>query len=134
MGLLVYWSSTSNNTHRFVEKLDLIAIRLPIAANQPVLIVTDPYVIMTPTYGGGHPDDPELVPKPVTKFIEANEALLKGVIATGNTNFGKAFCAAGSFLSKKYNVPYLYRLELMGTSEDVEKVQTGLSNFWKTLR
>lgn len=129
-GLLVYYSSTSEGTHRFVQKLDLPNIRLPIGVSQDVLKVTEPYVVIVPTYGGGHINDPLVVPKPVTQFLDNNKELLRGVIAAGNTNFGKAFCIAGDVISKKYNVPYLYRFELMGTSEDVTKVRDGLRTFW----
>lgn len=130
-GLLVYWSSKSENTHRFVEKLGFTnTLRLPIAARQTLPKIEEPYVIMTPTYGGGHKDDPETVPKPVIEFINDNVTLLRGVIAAGNTSFGSAYCIAGNFISARYNVPYLYRFELLGTQLDVANVQLGLANFW----
>ncbi len=36
MARLVYFSSTSENTRRFVEKLGMDAIRLPVDASAPV--------------------------------------------------------------------------------------------------
>lgn len=130
--MIVYWSSPSENTYRFVQKLGLSNVkRLPISAKEPVPIVNAEYVIITPTYGGGHKDDPDTVPKPVEKFLEANKSLLRGVIAAGNTNFGQGFCAAGKAISEKYNVPYLYRFELAGTDDDVANVKDGLRKFWK---
>lgn len=125
--MIVYWSSPSENTHRFVQKLGLTNV-LRITENQTV---NAEYVIITPTYGGGHKDDPDTVPKPVQKFLEANKFLLRGVIAAGNTNFGQGFCAAGKAISEKYKVPFLYRFELAGTETDVENVRNGLRVFWK---
>ena len=56
---------------------------------------------------------------------------LRGVIAAGNTNFGSQYAVAGNVIKRDYNVPFLYRFELMGTTEDVANVQNGLENFWK---
>jgi protein involved in ribonucleotide reduction len=55
------------------------------------------------------------------------------VIAAGNTNFGESFCYAGNIISQKCHVPFLYRFELMGTAEDVERVREGLGEFWNHL-
>ena len=62
---------------------------------------------------------------------EHNRALLRGVIAAGNTNFGAEFGYAGEVIARKCGVPYLYRFELMGTDEDVRAVRAGLADFWK---
>ena len=69
---LVYFSSVSENTHRFVEKLDLPAIRIPLRER---IEVDDPYVLVLPTYGGGHANGPDpdaggYVPKQVIAFLE----------------------------------------------------------------
>lgn len=131
---LVYFSSVSENTHRFVQKLGLPAIRIPLHGR---IEVDHPYVLVLPTYGGGRqlPDMNEggYVPKQVIAFLnnEHNRSLLRGVIAAGNTNFGAEFCYAGNVVSRKCGVPYLYRFELMGTDEDVQAVRAGLADFWK---
>jgi protein involved in ribonucleotide reduction len=48
--LLVYFSSVSGNTARFIEKLGLpaVASRSPLATH---LEVDEPFVLVTPTYG-----------------------------------------------------------------------------------
>ncbi|HBS08987.1 MAG TPA: class Ib ribonucleoside-diphosphate reductase assembly flavoprotein NrdI, partial [Microbacterium sp.] len=132
--LLVYFSSVSQNTARFIEKLGLRAERIPLFASEPMLLVDEPFVLVTPTYGGGQGRDEErgAVPKQVIRFlnVEQNRTLIRGVIAAGNTNFGDAFCAAGDIISRKCHVPHLYRLELFGTSEDVTRVSEGLERWW----
>ena len=132
---LVYFSSVSENTHRFVQKLGQPAIRIPLKG---AIEVQDPYVLILPTYGGGRangpdPEDGSYVPKQVIAFLnnEHNRSLLRGVIAAGNTNFGAEFCYAGDVVSRKCKVPFLYRFELMGTVDDVEAVRAGLNDFWK---
>jgi protein involved in ribonucleotide reduction len=133
---LVYFSSVSENTHRFVQKLGQPAIRIPLKG---AIEVDEPYVLILPTYGGGRAEGPDpeagaYVPKQVIAFLnnEHNRLLLRGVIAAGNTNFGAEFCYAGNVVSLKCGVPYLYRFELMGTVEDVEAVRAGLNDFWKS--
>ncbi|MGV0633830.1 class Ib ribonucleoside-diphosphate reductase assembly flavoprotein NrdI [Mycolicibacillus trivialis] len=131
---LVYFSSVSENTHRFIQKLGLPAIRIPL--HEPIE-VDEPYVLVVPTYGGGRHTpsvtDSGYVPKQVKKFLnnEHNRALLRGVIAAGNNNFGAEYCYAGEVISRKCGVPYLYRFELMGTPDDVDTVRAGLADFWK---
>jgi protein involved in ribonucleotide reduction len=133
-GGLVYFSSVSENTHRFVQKLGVQATRIPLRGR---IQVNEPYVLVLPTYGGGHAtpdiDAGGYVPKQVIAFLndEHNRSLLRGVIAAGNTNFGAEFCYAGTVVSRKCGVPYLYRFELMGTDEDVQAVRAGLADFWK---
>lgn len=137
MPLVVYFSSVSENTHRFVGKLGLRALRIPVlgpsVADRPALTVDEPYVLICPTYGGhkatGRPGG--FVPKQVIRFLndDHNRALLRGVIAAGNTNFGEEFCRAGDIISHKCRVPYLYRFELMGTADDADRVRAGLADF-----
>ncbi|MEZ0447586.1 class Ib ribonucleoside-diphosphate reductase assembly flavoprotein NrdI [Cellulomonas sp. ICMP 17802] len=131
MSSLVYFSSASDNTHRFVQKLGLPAQRIPLRPTDPFLHVSEPYVLVLPTYGGGN--EGGAVPRQVIKFLndEDNRALIRGVIAAGNTNFGEAYCIAGDIIAAKCHVPYLYGFELMGTNEDVTAVREGLGRFWQ---
>ncbi|MET4638864.1 class Ib ribonucleoside-diphosphate reductase assembly flavoprotein NrdI [Mycetocola sp. 2940] len=130
MTKLVYFSSVSGNTRRFVEKLDVPAARIPLHAKEPALSADEPYVLVTPTYGGG--DGHGAVPKQVIRFLndEKNRKLLRGVIAAGNTNFGSAYGLAGDIISAKCHVPNLYRFEVFGTPDDVRVVHEGLESFW----
>ena len=130
MTKLVYFSSVSGNTRRFIDKLDVPAARIPLHAKEPALTVDEPYVLVTPTYGGG--DGHGAVPKQVIRFLndEKNRKLIRGVIAAGNTNFGKAYGLAGDIISAKCNVPHLYRFEVFGTPDDVRVVHEGLESFW----
>jgi protein involved in ribonucleotide reduction len=133
--LLVYFSSISGNTARFVEKLGMRAVRIPLHAPDAALVVDEPFVLVTPTYGGGQGKGEEKgsVPKQVIRFLndEQNRSLIRGVISAGNTNFGEHFCLAGEVISRKCRVPHLYRLELFGTPEDVDRVSEGLERWWK---
>ena len=127
---LIYFSSASNYTHRFVEKLELPedrVARLPLITREPTLGATAPYVLLTPTYGGG--DGPGAVPKQVIRFLndEENRRHLRGVISAGNTNFGAGYGLAGDIIARKCGVPHLYSFELMGTPDDVVRVRERLT-------
>jgi protein involved in ribonucleotide reduction len=131
---LVYFSSVSEHTHRFVQKLGVPATRIPLHGR---IEVDRPYVLVLPTYGGGR-GAPDInlgryVPKQVIAFLnnEHNRSLIRGVIAAGDYNFGAEFAYAGNVVSRKCGVPYLYRFEIMGTPDDVDAVREGLDAFWK---
>ena len=89
MAKIVYFSSVTNNTARFVKKLGMEAERIPLRRTDPDLIVDDEYVLIVPTYGGGN--NRGAVPKQVIKFLnnEHNRSLIRGVVSAGNTNFGE---------------------------------------------
>jgi len=129
MGLLVYYSSKTGNTHHFVNQLDMPLFRIEKA--DPWKRVMKPFVLVLPTYAGG--DGRGAVPKAVIAFLneQHNRGFLRGVIAGGNRNFGWTYGLAGTVIAEKCHVPLLYRFELRGTSRDVAHVQSGLEKFWK---
>ena len=123
---VVYFSNYSKNTQRFVEKLNLEveAIQIPVKWNEdnPTLC-TEPYVLIVPTYGGG--SDSHAVPRSVVKFlnIKENREHLKGIIGMGNTNFGNHYCKAAEIIAMKTGAPIIYKVELLGTPDDVNEVK-----------
>ncbi|MDU0969227.1 MAG: class Ib ribonucleoside-diphosphate reductase assembly flavoprotein NrdI [Actinomycetaceae bacterium] len=130
---IVYFSSATNNTARFVAKLGFEADRIPLRRTEDDLHVTRPYVLIVPTYGGGSAKG--AVPKQVIHFLndEENRSWCRGVISSGNTNFGEGYCLAGTIISRKLQVPDLYRYELLGTPEDVKNCREGLVKFWQSI-
>ncbi|MCD9146958.1 class Ib ribonucleoside-diphosphate reductase assembly flavoprotein NrdI [Pseudophaeobacter flagellatus] len=132
MGGLIYFSSRSLNTHRFVGRLGLGAARIPIASETAMPLAQAPFVLVTPTFADGQ--GRHAVPRQVIAFlnIARNRGLLRGVIASGNRNFGTTFALAGDVIATKCGVPVLHRFELAGTNTDVARVLDGLDRFWKT--
>lgn len=127
---IVYFSSTSENTHRFVQKLTCVSHRIPLNL-QEHMVVDSEYILICPTYSGGgkntrgHVDTRGAVPKQVIHFLndEHNRKLCRAVIGTGNTNFGDSFALAGPIIAAKVGVPLAYQFELSGTQEDAARVQ-----------
>ena len=128
---IVYFSSTSENTKRFVEKLGIKSTRIPLFGKEVEdFEVEKDSILVLPTYGGG--EDKRAVPKQVIKFLNnpANREKIAGVIALGNTNFGETYCIAGDIVSEKLNVPLLYRVEILGTPDDVIEVKERIQKLW----
>lgn len=127
---LIYFSSVSKNTERFVRKLNRDAQPIPLYARDVALEAVEPFVLVLPTYGGAKGEGS--VPKQVIRFLNnpRNRSLVRGVIGAGNTNFSDNYCAAAHIVSAKCKVPVLYQFELMGTPEDVQHVNAGLDDFW----
>ncbi|MEY5146668.1 MAG: class Ib ribonucleoside-diphosphate reductase assembly flavoprotein NrdI [Actinomycetota bacterium] len=130
---VVYFSSVSENTKRFVDKLGVKTVRIPLKTEDAAEFVhSQDSVLVVPTYGGGN--EGGTVPKQVIKFLNnpENRKHIKAVIAGGNTNFGDHFCRAGDVVAEKLGVPVLYRFEITGTPEDVNEVKERLARLWQT--
>lgn len=132
--LLVYYSSTSENTKRFVESLPFPSIRIPIDSSK-VIEVDRPYVLVMPTYGGGQNKMKGAVPKQVRQFLNNrdNRRNCVGIIGNGNTSFGESFVLGPRIVAEKIHVPVIYSFEVFGTEEDVTRVTDGLNSTWARL-
>ena len=131
--LVVYYSSPSEYTHRFAQKLKHPSLRIPLLTRDETLRVDEPFVLITPTYGAG--PNRGSVPKQIIKFlnVEANRKHLVGVIGAGNTNFGDNYGRGADIVAAKVGVPVLFKFELLGTPEDVAKVDKGLDELCQRL-
>ena len=122
--LIVYWSSNSGGTRRVAEALSTDTVELSGYDG------TSPYVLLTPTY-----DQPRggFTPKPVQTFLNKHAHLMVGVLGLGNRNFGEKYCQAAHDISKQFNVPVLWRIEIMGTPDDHRTIDAGTAQHWQTL-
>ena len=122
--LIVYWSSNSGGTRRVAEALNTDTVELSDYDG------TSPYVLACPTY-----DQPRggFTPKPVQQFLEEYAHLMVGVIGSGNRNFGDYYCQAAHDISKQFNVPVLWRIEIMGSEDDYRTIDAGMARHWQTL-
>lgn len=131
MGGLVYYSSRSGNTTRLMQALGLPAQRIPFDTAEPLPEPAAPYVLICPTYADGQGRG--AVAKQVIRFLNdpARRALIRGVIAGGNRNFGATYALAGRVIATKCQVPWLYSFELAGTETDIARIRAGLDTFWR---
>jgi protein involved in ribonucleotide reduction len=115
--LLIVYDSLTGNVQRFVDKLDTKTIKIT-----PDLIVDQPFILITYTTGFGE------VPARVEKFLMQNRQYIKGVIGSGNKNWGSYYCGSAETISKQYYVPLIHKFELSGSQKDVEKIKQEVLN------
>jgi protein involved in ribonucleotide reduction len=128
--MIVYFSSVSGFTHKFVEKLGLDSCRIPLKSEEAKTFTIDQdCVLIIPTYES---KTQGYLPRQVEHFLSdpVNRSHVLGVIGTGNLNFGVEYAIAANVVAKRLNVPLLYKLELAGTDKDVSVVKDGLDKFW----
>lgn len=112
--MLIAYLSLTGNVKRFVDKLSLPSVE--ITPTNPFISVSEPYVIIAPTY------DIEAT-EPINDFIENNPlTLCKGVIGSGNLNFADLYVFTAKDISEQYGVPMLHAFEYSGTPKDVTTV------------
>lgn len=110
--MIVYASRTGNVRH--------IASKL---TDEPMelsgeLRLNKPYLLITYTDGLGE------IPTKVTRFLEQNARLCKGVVVSGNSNFAHTvFGGAGDKIAAKYQIPLVRKLDLRGYEADYEAIQ-----------
>jgi protein involved in ribonucleotide reduction len=112
--MLVVYDSKTGNVQRFVNKLKLPDNKL-LKINQ-VLKVQEPYILITYTTGIAQ------VPRTTLDFLQFNHDFLKGVISSGNRNWGQYFASSADQISNMYEVPILHKFEMSGSEEDVRIV------------
>ena len=129
MAGLIFFSSASGNTARFVARLGLAALRIPVSPKDEQPAPDLPFVLICPTFADG--EGRGAVPKQVIRFLNdpARRSLLRGVIGAGNRNFGSTYALAARVIAAKCNVPVLYSFELAGTDTDIDRVRAGLEKF-----
>ena len=110
----VAYASRTGNVESIVDRLGLDALRIDDGSET----IDEDFVVMTYTDGFGE------VPAEVESFLAVNSANLKGVIVSGDTSYGEAFCGAGDVIADTYGVPCLLKVENDGTEEDLAQITT----------
>lgn len=136
--MIVYYSGPTEFTHKFVGELGQPSTRLPHSIKESQEILMDEeFILFCPTYERKLIRGPEsgrmtYIPRQVAAFLSSkeNRTHLVGVVGFGNINFGQDFARAADDISSRTGVPVLGRVELSGTTEDIENYKEGLVQFW----
>ncbi|KPN95054.1 class Ib ribonucleoside-diphosphate reductase assembly flavoprotein NrdI [Lysinibacillus sp. ZYM-1] len=111
---MIVYASRTGNVRNVVSKLQAETVEL-----SEELQLNKPYLLITYTDGLGD------IPAKVARFLEKNRDFCKGVVASGNSNFGhNVFGAAGEKIAATYHVPLVRKLDLRGNQTDYEAIQT----------
>lgn len=110
---MIAFASRTGNVRYIVSKLSAEHIEI-----SDDLIVDTPYLLITYTDGFG------TIPGKVSNFLEKNASLCKGVVVSGNTNFGNtAYGAAGDKIAEMYQIPLIRKLDMRGNTQDYAAIQ-----------
>ena len=112
MKIIVY--SLTGNCKRFVDMCEIPEGDVIYLQDIDYDIDFD-YILITPTFGFGE------VPVAVSKLLKENHNHLKGVVGSGNKNWGERFANASEIISKEYDVPLLMKIELHGSKKDISE-------------
>lgn len=113
----IVYASRTGNVESIIDRLGVDALRIEDGSES----ISEDYILFTYTDGYGD------VPVEVEDFLSANGSHIKGVVVSGDTGYGEAFCQAGDTISEEYNVPCLYKVENDGTDEDLEKIKEAIA-------
>lgn len=110
---MIVYASRTGNVRYIIGKLNL-----PSSEIVEDLVIQEPYFLITYTDGLGE------IPNRVENFLlnEDNQLNLKGVIVSGNVNFGDMFCLPAEIISDRYSVPIIRKIDLRGTDEDINEI------------
>lgn len=111
--MIVFASRTGNVRNIVTEKLDLPYVELT-----EELCINRPFVLFTYTDGLGQ------APQKVIDFLNRENHYLycKGVVSSGNKNFGINFCKSADVISEMFDIPILEKLDLRGQQHQFEEI------------
>lgn len=109
---MIAFASRTGNVRYIVSRLGLPAVEIDDHSR-----IAEPFLLFTYTDGLGE------VPSQVRKFMEESGAYCRGVVVSGNSNFGRCFGGAGHAIAEKWQVPLVRKLELRGFPEDYEAIK-----------
>ena len=90
-------------------------LSLPHREIQQYTVAQEPFLLFTYTDGLGE------VPHLVSEFMERNSKHCKGIIVSGNSNFGhRVFCGAADKLNEQYNIPIVCKIEMRSSQRDAD--------------
>lgn len=119
---MIAYVSRTGNVRDIVGRLDK---SIPIREITASSIVQTPYYLLTYTDKLGE------APEVVRQFLsshEENRENLRGVIASGNTNFGKQnFCGSAIEISQWLRVPIIRMIDLRGNQDDIATISSSYS-------
>lgn len=110
---MIVYASRTGNVRYIASKLEGDPIEI-----SDDLILNKPYLLFTYTDGLGE------IPAEVTRFLNQNAGFCKGVVVSGNSNFGHTlFGGAGDKITATYQIPLVRKLDLRGYKADYEAIQ-----------
>lgn len=107
--MIVYFSRTGNVKH--------ICESLALPYTNENEYKNEEFILFTYTDGVGK------LPLQVAQFMRKHGGMCRGVLTSGNSNFGSNYCMAGKIVSRQYRVPLGPCFDLRGTEENIKQAR-----------
>lgn len=115
---MIAFASRTGNVRYIVNKLGLPHIEIVEG-----LEIVQPFLLFTYTDGLGQ------IPSIVKQFLLQNHKYCKGVIASGNSNFGQEnFCKSADAINGMYHIPIIRKIDLRGFQSDYDAIVAYYNN------
>ena len=127
--MLIVYASKTGNIKKAIEKLltyikenecDILINILEIKTGEE--LIKENCILFTYTTGIGE------IPQDVNKFIINNINNIKGVVGSGNKNWGLNYCKACDLIFEKFNLKTLFKFELASNTHDIKTLATKILN------
>lgn len=105
------FASRTGNVESLVNQLGIEAVHVDNYSQM------EPFILFTYTDGYGD------IPSEVDDFLQNYGHLIQGVVCSGDTSYGEAYCQAADKISETYGCDILYKVENDGTPEDIEAIK-----------
>lgn len=112
--MLVVFDSKTGNVRRFCQRLSGMNVDV---AHIDEYNEEKPFVLITYTTKFGQ------TPETTDRFMILNHKNCKGVVSSGNRNWGDFYAKAADNISEAFGIPVLHKFELFGMKSDLEKVK-----------
>lgn len=110
---MIAFASRTGNIRYIISRLQLPAVEIEEGST-----IMEPFLLFTYTDSLGE------VPNQVKLFLDTNGKYCRGVIVSGNSNFGRhLFGAAGDAIARQWNVPLVRKIDMRGFAEDYTAIQ-----------
>ena len=109
----IIYHSLTGNIEKFLTKINHECDLLRLSNGKE--IIDKSFVLITYTIGNGD------IPCIINDFMVENHKYCKGLIGSGNRNWGKNYCGSVFKLKDLYNIPVLMTFETSGTKKDIIK-------------
>lgn len=124
---MIVYHSRSGNVRNIVDRVVGFDNSISYREISTVDKIEEPFFIFTYTDGLGQ------VPEETLNFLKNNEnhRYVKGVIVSGNINFGQFYGGAADKISNWLKVPVIRKIDLRGNSKDIEEIAKKYNEFFK---
>lgn len=112
--MIVVFDSKTGNVRRFCQRLSEMGVYSVFLDDYDG---QTPYILVTFTTKFGQ------TPETTDRFMALHSEHCRGVVSSGNRNWGDFYAKAADNISEAFGVPVLHKFELFGMKSDLEKVK-----------